>query len=92
MATHGLSWPAQGTDQDQVQDPVITSFANRDIFAWHLTSCLGSPKEFIAPCEGSHHQSLRANREVFTSQHVNSYGLPKDMTEATCKIHLSLAN
>jgi hypothetical protein len=57
-----------------------------------LRTCLGPPKEFIAPREGSHHQSHRANHEVFTSQHVNSYGPPKDTTEATSKIHLSLTN
>jgi hypothetical protein len=56
-----------------------------------LRTCPGPPKEFIAPREGSHHQSLRANHKVFTSQHVNSYGPPKDTTEATSKIHLSLA-
>jgi hypothetical protein len=57
-----------------------------------LKTCLGPPKELITPCEGSRHQSLRANRDVFTSQRVNSHGPPKDMTEATSKIHLSLAN
>jgi hypothetical protein len=100
-------------------------WANRDIFAWQhtaclgphkelikiksripsspplsqprhlcmaLKTCLGPPKELIAPREGSHHQSLRANHDAFTSQHVNSYGPSKNTTEATSKIHLSLAN
>jgi hypothetical protein len=55
-----------------------------------LKICLGLLKKFITPREGSRHQSLRANRDVFTSQHVNSYGPPKDTTEATSKIYFSL--
>jgi hypothetical protein len=61
-------------------------------FCMALKTCLGPFKELIAPHEGSRHQPLRANRDVFASQHVNSHGLPKHTTEATNKIHLSLAN
>jgi hypothetical protein len=57
-----------------------------------LKTCLGPPKEIIASCEVSRFQSLRANRDVITSQHVNFHGPPKDTTKATKKIHLSLAN
>jgi hypothetical protein len=57
-----------------------------------LKTCLGPPKELIASHEGSRHLSLRANRDVFIGQHMNSHGPLKDMTEATSKIHLSLAN
>jgi hypothetical protein len=53
---------------------------------------LGSPKELITPREGSRHQSLRANRDVFVSQHVNSHGSPKELTESTGNIYFSLAN
>jgi hypothetical protein len=35
-------------------------------------------------------KSLRANRDVLTSQHMHSHGLPKDKIEATSKIYLSL--
>jgi hypothetical protein len=66
--------------------------ANRDIFAWHHTTCLGSPKELITPREGPHHQSLWANRDVFISQHVNSLGPPKESAETTSKIYCSHAN
>jgi hypothetical protein len=93
MATYGLSWPAQGTDQDQVWDLVITSFRpTEDSFAWHHMTCLGLPKELITPREGPRHQSLRANRDVFASQYVNSHGPPKHTTEATSKTYFSLAN
>jgi hypothetical protein len=37
-------------------------------------SCL--PKEMFTPREGPRHQSLRANHDVFSSQHVNSHGPP----------------
>jgi hypothetical protein len=66
--------------------------ANRDIFAWHHTTCLGLPKELITPREGPHHQSLQANCDVFISQHVNSHGPPKESTETTSKIYFSHAN
>jgi hypothetical protein len=56
-----------------------------------LKTYLGPSKELIAPREGSHHQSLRANCDVFISKHVYSHSPPKDTTEATSKIHLSLA-
>jgi hypothetical protein len=57
-----------------------------------LKTCLGSSKKLITPHKGPRHQPFRANRDVFSSQHVNSHGPPKDMTEATSKIYLSLAN
>jgi hypothetical protein len=55
-------------------------------------TCLGPPKELINPSEGSRHQSLRANRDVFESQHVNSHGPPKESTETTNNIYFSLDN
>jgi hypothetical protein len=55
-----------------------------------LNTCLSRSKELITPHEGPHPQPLWANRDVFASQHVNSHGLPKDMTEATSKIYFSL--
>jgi hypothetical protein len=57
-----------------------------------LKTCLGLSKELVIPHEGPCHQPLRANRDVFTSRHVNSHGPPKDMIEATSKIYFSLAN
>jgi hypothetical protein len=57
-----------------------------------LKTCLGLPKELITPYEGPFHQPLWANRDVFTSLHVNSHGPSKDMTKATSKIYFSLAN
>jgi hypothetical protein len=66
--------------------------ANRDIVAWHHTTCLGPPKDLITPRKGPHHQSLWANRDVLVSQHVNSSGSPKEPTETTCKIYFSFAN
>jgi hypothetical protein len=53
---------------------------------------LGPSKDLITPHEGPRHQPLQANRDIFASQHMNSHGPPKDMTEATSKIHLSLAH
>jgi hypothetical protein len=67
-------------------------WVNRDIFAWHHKTCLGPSKELITPHERPRHQSLRANCDVFASQHVNSHGLPKNTIEATSKIYFSLAN
>jgi hypothetical protein len=67
----------------QVQDCVVPSFGP-------TKTCLGLPKELIASRERSRHQSLRANRDVLTSQHVHSHGPPKDMTEVTSKIYFSL--
>jgi hypothetical protein len=93
MATYGLSWPAQGTDQDQVQDQAITSFGSTEIFL-HSTIELA----LVRPRNWSRHvKDLVINPfgptvTFFTSQHVNSPGPPKDMTEATSKIHFSLAN
>jgi hypothetical protein len=55
-------------------------------------TCLGPLKELIASRERPCNQPLRANRDVFASQHMNSQDSPKDMIEATSKIHLSLAN
>jgi hypothetical protein len=67
--------------------------ANRDIFTWQHTTCLGPPKELITSREGPHHQFLRANWDIFAWQHVNSHGSPKESTKATGKIlFLSLAS
>jgi hypothetical protein len=50
------------------------------------------PKELITPREGPRRRFIRANRDVFAWQHVNSHGPPKDSTEATSKIYFSLIN
>jgi hypothetical protein len=57
-----------------------------------LKTYLGPSKDLITPHEGPRHQPLRANRDVFVSQHVNSHGPPKDMTEANSEIYLAVAN
>jgi hypothetical protein len=67
-------------------------WANRDIFAWQHSTCLGPPKELITSREGPRHQFLWANCDVFAWQHVNSHGPPKGSTEATSKIYFFLAN
>jgi hypothetical protein len=67
-------------------------WANRDIFAWQHTTCLGPPKELITPRDGPRCQFLWANRDVFTWQYVNSHGPSKESTDATSKIYFSLTN
>jgi hypothetical protein len=49
----------------------FSSLTNQDIFMQrHTRNCL-------TPCAGPHHHFLRANRDVFAWQHVNSHGPPK---------------
>jgi hypothetical protein len=45
---------------------LILPWANRGIFAWQHTTCLGPLKELITPREGPRRQLVRANRDVFT--------------------------
>jgi hypothetical protein len=76
-----------------VKDCIIYSFGPTETSSHGKhTNCLGLPKELITPCEGSRHQFLQANHDVFASQHVNSHGPPKESTKATSKIYFSLTN
>jgi hypothetical protein len=55
--------------------------ANRDIFVWQHMTCLGRPRNYSTPREGSRRHFLQANPDVFAWQHVNSYGPPKESTK-----------
>jgi hypothetical protein len=79
--------------QDQVQDLIISSLGPTET-SLHGTIqlVLARPRNQSPPREGPRQQFLRANRDIFASQHVNSHGPPKESTEATSKIYFSLAN
>jgi hypothetical protein len=93
MATYNLSWPAPGTDQDQVKDLVVTSFGPTMTSSHgNIWLVLARPRNWSRSSEGPCHLFLRANHHVFAWQRVNSHGQPKESTEATSKIYFSVAS
>jgi hypothetical protein len=69
MATYNLSWPAQGTDQDQVKDLIVTSFGPTATSSHgNIQLVLARPKNSSKSSKGPRRHFLQANE---TSSHGN---------------------